>query len=80
MAKLTVEQVNAVVNSYLSNRDLPPTQRENRLTIELYRQRYYQKRNAQAINSHTKTRRQLYDELGIDVGNIKSCIIEDETS
>ena len=80
MAKLTVEQVRAVVNSYLDNHHLPTAQREQRLTAEICRQRYYQERNAQAIKSHTKTRILLYDELGIDVKNIKSCLIDDQTS
>jgi len=76
--KLTVEQVRAVANCYLKYRDLPPPQRTERFQSELYRQRYHQKRNAQAIKSHTKTRIQLYDELGIDVDTIKSCISGDE--
>ena len=78
LAKLTVEQVRAVVNSYLRNRDLPTAEKNKRLIAELNRQRYYQERNAQAIKSHTKTRIQLYDELGIDVHNIKSCILGDK--
>ena len=69
LAKLTVEQIRAVVNSYLDNHHLPTAQREQRLTVELYRQRYYQ-----------QTRILRYDELGIDVENIKSCIIDDQTS
>jgi hypothetical protein len=41
---------------------------------ELSDQQYYQTRNAQARKSHTKTRRKQYQELGIDVDKLKSCI------
>lgn len=41
---------------------------------EQNRQAYYQRRNAQSISSHTKTRIQLYTTLGIDVDKIKSCV------
>ncbi len=80
LEKLTIEQVRAVVNVYLRNYDLPQPQRIEKFKAELRRQTYYQKRNAHAIKSHTKTRRELYDELGIDVDQIKSCIPTKETS
>ena len=80
LQKLTIEQVRAVVNVYLNNRDLPPPQKTERFKVELRRQRYHQKRNAQAIKSHTKTRRKLYESLGIDVDKIKSCKPPNETS
>jgi len=80
LKKLTIEQVRSPVNTYLENWDLPPPQRTERFQTELKRQSYHQKRNAQAAKSHTKTRRQLYDELGIDIERIKSCIPPDETS
>ena len=41
---------------------------------ELAKQRYYQRRNAQARRSHTKTRRARLQALGIDADRIKSCI------
>ncbi len=79
LEKLTAEQVRAVVNVYLNNRDLPPPQKTERFEDELRRQSYHQKRNAHAIKSHTKTRRQLYELLGIDVDKIKSCKPPNET-
>jgi len=79
LEKLTVEQVRAVVNSYLEHRDLPPTERAERFQAELFRQRYHQKRNAQATKSHTKTRRELYESIGINVDTIKSCNPPNET-
>lgn len=80
LEKLTVEQVRAVVNVYLQNRDLPPAERTQRFQDELNRQRYHQKRNAQAIKSHTKTRIKELENLGINVDQIKSCYPKDETS
>lgn len=77
--KLTIEQVRSVINVYLSHRDLSQPQREKRYQQELKRQEYYQKRNAQAIKSHTKTRCELYDKMGIDVNKIKSCDPKGET-
>lgn len=68
--RLTVEQVRRSLNTWLQHRDQP----EERLHRELYKQAYYQRRNAQAIRSHTKTRIRLYSRLGIDVDKIKSCI------
>ena len=78
--KLTVEQVRCAINVYLQNRDFPQPQRAERFQQELDRQTYHQKRNAQAIRSHTKTRIQLYEDLGIDIDKIKSCEPKDESS
>ena len=80
LEKLTIEQVRQVVNSYLENRDLPPPERTERFQVELNRQRYHQKRNAQAIKSHNKTRRELYESLEIDIDRIKSCILSNQNS
>jgi SRSO17 transposase len=80
LEKLTVEQVRAVVDAYLKHRDLPPPERTARFQVEINRQRYHQKRNAQASKSHTKTRRKLYEAIGINVDKIKSCKPPHETS
>ena len=72
--ELTVEQVRRSVNSYLTHQYLPTPLRDDALEKELAGQRYYQSRNAQSKKSHTKTRIELYLNLGIDVGKIKSCI------
>jgi len=71
---LTVEQIRRSVNVYLANRNLPPPLRDEAFEKELADQHYYQKRNAQANKSHTKTRINFYLELGIDVDRIKTCI------
>lgn len=72
--RLTIEQLRSAVNVWLSTADLKPAVRMQRYQQELDKQRYYQRRNAQARKSHTKTRiAQLY-QRGIDVDTIKSCI------
>jgi len=72
--KLTVEQVRRSINTYLRYHHFPPPLRDEEYEQELRTQHYYQTRNAQAKTSHTQTRIALYDELGIDVDRIKSCI------
>ncbi len=76
--KLTVEQVRSAVNCYLQNYTLPPTEKTERFQAELDVQAYHVKRNAQAIKSHTKTRKKLYLKLGFDVDRIKACNTKDE--
>jgi len=57
--------------------DLPSTRCRERFKEELEKQRYYQRRNRQARTSHTKTRTKRLRVLGIDVDNIKSCVLPD---
>ena len=71
--KLTVEQVRRDFNCWLQFHR-SPKHPDEAFQKELNKQRYYQHRNAQAKESHTKTRRMLYLKLGIDVDKIKSCI------
>jgi SRSO17 transposase len=72
--ELTVEQVRRSINIYLTHHRLPPPLRDEEFEQELERQLYYQRRSAQAKKSHTKTRIALYEQMGIDVDRIKSCI------
>lgn len=72
--ELTVEQVRRSLNAYLQNRHLTPELRDEAFEEELQEQSYHQKRIAQAIKSHTKTRIKRYQDLGIDVHTIKTCI------
>ena len=69
---LTLEQVRRAMNVYLDSVDLSRGARNRRYQNELDRQRYYQARNALASRSHTKTRRQWFEQHGIDVDRIKS--------
>ena len=71
---LTVEQVRSAVNVWLDVADLPPAARQRRFEAELRKQRYHQRRNQQARKSHTKTKLARFDELGIDIDRIKSCL------
>jgi len=64
------------MNAYLMHHHLPPPLRDAAFEQELQNQRYHQRRNDQAKQSHTKTRIQFYLEHGIDVDKIKSCIVE----
>src|SRR5712692_5863522 len=70
---LTMEQVRRAVNAWLEAAAGRLTKAE-RLERELAKQRYYQRRNAQARKSHTKTRKARLKSLEIDVDRIKSCI------
>ena len=73
--RLSVEQVRRALNCYLFNHNLPPDLLNEAFEKELEDQAYYQRRNATAKRSHTKTRIALYASLGIDVERIKSCIL-----
>ena len=72
--RLTVEQVRSAMNAWLSAADLKPAARRIHYEQELEKQRYYQRRNRQARQSHAKTRIARWVALGIDVDRIKSCI------
>ena len=73
--RLTIEQVRRAMNTWLSTADLKPPARRKRHANELKKQRYYQRRNRQARKSHTKTKIARLNAMGIDVTQIKSCII-----
>ena len=72
--KLTVGQVRSSINCWLQYHDLPPEIRDSEFQKELDKQCYHQQRNAQAKESHTKTRIQMYLEIGIDIHKNKSCV------
>ena len=72
--RLTVEQVRSAMNTWLSAADLKPAARQERYEKERKTQRYYQRRNKQARQSHTKTKIRDLHTIGIDVDRIKSCI------
>jgi SRSO17 transposase len=70
---LTTEQVRRAMNAWLEAATGQLTRAEQ-LERELTMQQYYQRRNAQARRSHTKTRKTRLKSLGIDAERIKSCI------
>jgi SRSO17 transposase len=69
---LTMEQVRRAMNAWLAAAER--LTRTERLQRELAKQQYFQRRNAQARRSHTKTRKARLKFLGIDADRIKSCI------
>jgi SRSO17 transposase len=70
---LTMEQVRRAMNAWLEAAARQLTMAE-KFEQELIKQRYYQRRNAQARRSHTKTRKARLKSLGIDAERIKSCV------
>jgi len=73
MEHLTMEQVRRAMNVWLEATAERLTRAE-RFQRELDHQDYYQRRNAQAQRSHTKTKKARLESLGIDPGRIKSCV------
>lgn len=68
---LTTEQVRRAMSAWLEAAvELTPVER---LKQEQDKQQYYQRRNAQARRSHTKTRKATLKSLGIDPDRIKAC-------
>jgi hypothetical protein len=70
---LTMEQVRRAMNAWLEIAAERLTKAE-RFQQELDKQEYYQRRNAQAQRSHTKTRTARMQSMGIDPDCIKSCV------
>jgi SRSO17 transposase len=76
--RISVEQVRSAMDVWLDAADLPPRSRRRRYQEELDKQQYYQHRNRQARASHTKTRVEQLAALGIDIDQIKSCLLDGE--
>ena len=74
LERLTTEQVRRAMNAWLEAAAGKLTKTE-RLERDLAKQHYYQRRNAQAKRSHTKTQHQRLQDLGINVDRIKSCVL-----
>ncbi len=73
--RLTIEQVRSAMNTWLSTSDLKPAASRQRHAKQQHNERYHQRRNRQAGKSHTKTKLARFNAMGIDVNQIKSCII-----
>ena len=73
--RLTIEQVRNAVSTCLSAADLKPAAHCKRHEKGQNMQRYYQRRNGQSGKSHTKTKLARLNAMGINVNQIKSCII-----
>jgi SRSO17 transposase len=70
---LTIEQVRSAMSTWLSTADLSLAARRKRHKKDENKQRYYQRRNRQAGQSHTKTKIARLTAMGINVNQIKSC-------
>jgi SRSO17 transposase len=78
LERLTTEQVRRAINTWMQAA-APRLTKTARLEQELAKQQYYQRRNAQAQRSHTRTRNARLEALGIDVAGIKSCVPKPST-
>lgn len=72
--ELTIEQVRSATNTFLSTIGMARAERKERFEREIEKQRYHQKRNATARESHWKKRIKRFEAIGIDVDKIKSCV------
>jgi len=73
LEKLTMEQVRSAINTWIQIA-APRLSKAERLEKESAKQKYYERRAAQAQRSHTKTRKARLKALGIDADRIKSCL------
>jgi SRSO17 transposase len=76
--RISIEQVRSATNVWLNAADLSPEACRQRFEDEQRKQQYYQRRNAQARKSHTKTRIKRLTAMGIDVHQIRSCVVPDD--
>lgn len=72
--RISIEQVRSAMNVWLDAADLTPSTRKARFQAEINKQKYHQRRNRLARNSHTKTRIETLKAMGIDPDKVKSCI------
>jgi SRSO17 transposase len=71
--ELTVSQVYQATSAIVQSWWLTPTDAERLINATAYRLEYYQRRNAQARESHTRTRIAKLESIGIDVGTMNKC-------
>ncbi len=75
--RLTIEQVRGAACAYLEATDMMATARRERYQKELDKIDYHQCRNRQACKSHTKTRIERLQQLGINVDQLPTCQPDD---
>jgi SRSO17 transposase len=71
--ELTVSQVRQATSAVVQSWWLTPLDAERLISHTAYRLEYYQRRNAQARASHTRTRVRKLASMGIDVNAISKC-------
>ena len=67
LEQLTIEQVRAVINTYLKNRDLPPPERTERFKVELVVKGATKSETLRQSSRTSKPDANSTIELGIDV-------------
>ena len=77
LGKLTLEQIRRATSLWLQVADLAGSSRQTRYERERQKIAYYQRRNAQARRSHTKTRLKQLAALGINVEELETCVPQD---
>ena len=75
--ELTISQAYQATSAIIQSWWLTPTDAERLINATAYRLEYYQRRNAQARESHTRTRITKLESIGIDVGAMKPCDWDD---
>ena len=71
--ELTISQMKQATSALIESWWLTPESAERLLASTAYKLGYYQKRNAQARKSHTKTRNKKLAARGIDLDQISKC-------
>ena len=71
--ELTVSQVRQAASAIIQSWWLPPKAAEELINNTAYKIQYYQKRNRQARESHTKTRLRKLEDMGIDLTTTRRC-------
>ncbi len=75
--RLTIEQVRGAACAYLEAAKMTPIDRREHYQQELDKINYHQYRNRQACKSHTKTRIERLQQLGINVDQLPTCQPDD---
>jgi SRSO17 transposase len=71
--ELTVSQVRQATSAMIQSWWLTPSDAERLISHTAYRLQYYQRRNAQARKSHTRTRIRKLEAMGISLDTIPKC-------
>lgn len=71
--ELTVSQVRQATSAMVQSWWLPRVVADELISNTAYKLAYYQKRNRQARESHTKTRISKLEKLGVDLSKISRC-------
>jgi SRSO17 transposase len=77
--ELTVSQVYQATSAIVQSWWMTPADGERLINSTAHRLQYYQRRNAQARKSHTRTRIAKLESMGIDVAAMSKCEWDDTT-